>query len=199
MQGVPSSNLGVPTNFSIDSRAVVLPRMRRISGRALEWRRWHSTMESKLAREAQQALIADTRLMTPAERRFIYERRLFNRRLLLFAHVLVGLFAAFWYLSHIDFSHFQYWRRGAGLAVIFVSAPATLPYLVSAVYSWRVVTDHQFRVWVFLTVLVAGAVLVNLLVSGGLGIDAREVGMLQAAGLQTVAYVWAAEMLLHVV
>ena len=131
--------------------------------------------------------------------RFVYERLVFNRRLLVFAHVLVGLFAALWYLSHIDFSHFMYWRRGAGLAVIFVSAPATLPYLVSAVYSWRVVTDRRPGVWVFLMVLVAGAVLVNLLVSGRLGIDVREVGMLQAAGLQTAAYVWAAEMLLHVV
>ena len=131
--------------------------------------------------------------------RFVYERLVFNRRLLVVAHVLVGLFATFWYLSHIDFSHFLYWRRGASLAVIFISAPATLPYLVSAVYSWRVVTDRRPGVWVFLMVLVAGAVLVNLLVSGRLGIDVREVGMLQAAGLQTAAYVWAAEMLLHVV
>ena len=96
--------------------------------------------------------------------RFVYERLVFNRRLLLFAHVLLGLFAAFWYLSYIDFSHFMYWRRSAGLAVILVSAPASLPYLVSGVYSWRVVTDRRLGLWVFLMVLVAGAVLVHLLV-----------------------------------
>jgi hypothetical protein len=131
--------------------------------------------------------------------RFACERLVFNRRLLLFAHVLLALFAAFWYLSYIDFSHFMYWRRSAGLAVIFISAPASLPYLVSGVYSWRVVTDRRLGLWAFLMVLVAGAVLVNLLVSDRLGIDVREVGIFQAAGLQTVAYVWAAEMLLHVV
>lgn len=131
--------------------------------------------------------------------RFVYERLVFNRRLLVFAHVLLGLFGVFWYLSYIDFSHFMYWRRGAGLAVIVVSAPATLPYLVSGVYSWRVVTDRRLGISVFLMVLVAGAVLVDLLVSGCLGIDVREVGILQAIALQTVAYVWAAEMLLHVV
>jgi hypothetical protein len=131
--------------------------------------------------------------------RYVYERLVFNRRLLVFAHVLLGLFAVFWYLSYIDLSHFMYWRRGASFAVIFISAPATLPYLVSGVYSWRVVTDRRLGIWVFLTVLVAGAVLVNLLVSGRLAINVREVGILQAIALQTVAYVWSAEMLLHVV
>jgi hypothetical protein len=129
----------------------------------------------------------------------MYERLGFNRRLLVFAHALLGLFTAFWYLSNIDLSHFMYWRRNAGLAVILISAPATFPYLVSGVYSWRVVTGRRLGIWVFLMVLVAGAVLVNLFVSGRLGIDVGEVGILQAAGLQTVAYVLAAEMLLHVV
>lgn len=70
-----------------------------------------------------------------------------------------------------------------------ISAPATLPYLISAIYSWRVATDRRCGDWVFLAVLVAGAALVNLLILGRLGIDAREVGVLQAAGLQTVLYV----------
>jgi len=128
-----------------------------------------------------------------------YDKFVFNRRLLVFAHVVVGFLAAFWYLSHIDLSHFPYWRRGAGFAIILISAPATLPYLVSAVYSWRVVTYRSLGVWIFLGVLVAGAVLVNLLVTGRLGIDAHEVGIVQAATLQGVLYVCAAEMLLHVV
>lgn len=131
--------------------------------------------------------------------RFVYDRFVFNRKLLVFAHILVGFCAAFWYLSHIDFSHFAYWRRGAGTAVIMIAAPAILPYLISAVYSWRVVTDRRLGVWAFLVVLIAGAVLVNLLILGLLGIDVREVGTLQTAALQTGLYVWAAELLLHIV
>lgn len=128
-----------------------------------------------------------------------YDRFVFNRRLLLVAHIMVGVLAAFWYLNHIDLSHYPYWRRNASFAVIFISAPATLPYLVSAIYSWRVVTHRSLGVWVFLVVLSAGAVLMSLLVSNRLGIDFHEAGILQTAALQCGLYVWAAEMLLHVV
>ena len=128
-----------------------------------------------------------------------YDQFVFNRRLLVFAHVVVGFLAAFWYLSHIDLSHLPYWRRGASFAVILISAPATLPYLVSAVYSWRVVTYRSLGVWIFLVVLVAGAVLVNLLIAGRLGIDVHEVGIVQGVTLQGLLYVCAAEMLLNVV
>jgi len=127
------------------------------------------------------------------------ERRLFNQKLLIFAHVMVGFLSAFWYLTQIDFGHYPYWQSRAGLGVLLIASPAVVPYIVSGVYAWRVVTHRRLGVMVFLVVLVAGAVLTGLLSSGALGIKYNAVEWLATATGQTFAYVWAAELLLHVI
>jgi hypothetical protein len=129
----------------------------------------------------------------------MYERLVFNRKLLVFAHILVGFFSAVVYLSRVDLAGFPYWRSRAGLGIIFIAAPAIVPYAISAVYSWRVATHRRLGVWLFLIVLVAVSVLMGLIFSGILGIDVRGIEWLFTAAAQAGVYVWAAELLLHVV
>lgn len=129
----------------------------------------------------------------------MHERLAFNRKLLVLAHVLVGFFSAVFYLSQIDLVNFPYWQSRAGLGVILIAAPALVPYIVSAVYSWRVVTHRRLGVWLFLGVLVAVSVLMGLLLSGALGIDMHGPERLFIVGTQAGIYLWAAELLLHVV
>jgi hypothetical protein len=131
--------------------------------------------------------------------RSAYDQLVFNRRLLVVAHVSLGLFAAFWYLYHVNFSHFPYWTRGASKAAVSIAAPAILPYLLSGIHSWQVVTVHRFRVWIFLLVLVAGTVFVNIFSLGYLGTEPHEIAVMSAVGLQILIFLWAGEMLLNVV
>ena len=79
-----------------------------------------------------------------------------------------------------------------------MAAPAIVPYLISGVYSWRVVTHRRLGVLLFIIVLVAVSALMGLLVSGKLGIDVHGIELLFTAGAQAGVYVWAAEFLLDV-
>ena len=129
-----------------------------------------------------------------------YERTVFNRKVLVVAHCLIGFCAAFWYLNQIDLRHFHYWGRGSGIAAIMLAAPAIFPYVVSGFYSYQAVTYRRYRVWIFLLLLVAGAVCVGLLRAGFWGADFQgSAGMLKMAGVQLCVYIWAAEWILNVV
>jgi len=127
-----------------------------------------------------------------------HKRQVFNRKLLVFVHVLVGFLSAVFYLSQIDLVSFPYWRSRAGLGVIFIAMPAIVPYAVSAVYSWRVATHLRLGVWLFLVVLVMVSVLVGLLFSGAFEINIHGPEWLFTVAGQAGLYVWAAELLLHV-
>lgn len=131
--------------------------------------------------------------------RLMDERLLFNRKLLTFAHVMVGLLSAFWYFAQIDRGHYPYWHSRVGLAAVAIVAPAVVPYVVSGVYAWRVATHRRLRVLAFLMVLIAGAILMGMLFSGALGIRFNAVEWLATATTQAFGYVWAAELLLHVI
>src|SRR6201999_762059 len=89
------------------------------------------------------------------------ERRLFNRKLVLFVHVLAAFFTALVYLNRLDLSHIAYWSRGAGLTTLLLSAPAALPYVVSAVHAWRTMTCDRLRVFLFLVVFLLGVLIVG--------------------------------------
>jgi hypothetical protein len=80
-----------------------------------------------------------------------------------------------------------------------MAGPALVPYAMSAVYSFRVVTHRRLGVWLFLVVLIAVSVLMALLLSGALGIDVHGPEWLFTVGAQAGIYLWAAELLLHVV
>ncbi|HZR04019.1 MAG TPA: hypothetical protein VFA81_12710 [Burkholderiales bacterium] len=131
--------------------------------------------------------------------RLLEQRLVFNRKLVVFVHVMVGFLSALWYLSQIDLGHFAYWQSRAGMSVVLIGAPAIVPYVVSGVYAFRVVTHRRLRLLLFLLLLVAGAVVMGLLFSGGFGIKLSGFDVLTTAATQAGAYVWAAELLLHVI
>jgi hypothetical protein len=128
----------------------------------------------------------------------LHDRFVFNRKLLLFCHIIMGCFAAFLYLSRVDFSSFQYWRPRASLGVVFIAAPPLIPYVISGVRSWQLVSHCRMRVWLFIAVLVAGTILMGLLFGGAFE-EKLDGGMLLGAiAIQSCIYFWAAEHLLEV-
>jgi hypothetical protein len=73
------------------------------------------------------------------------DRRKFNRKLVLFFHVLAAFVTAVIYLNQINLARLPYWRRGASLNVLLIAAPPLLPYVISAVHSWRTATPWPAR------------------------------------------------------
>jgi hypothetical protein len=57
----------------------------------------------------------------------LYDQWMFNRALLLWAHIILAIVAALLYLSSTDLTHFAYWRRGASAAPVMIAAIRTFP------------------------------------------------------------------------
>jgi len=126
------------------------------------------------------------------------DRRKFNRKLVLFFHVLAAFFTAVIYLSQINLARFQYWRRGSSLNVLLIAAPPLLPYIISAVHSWRTATYDRLRVSLFLLVLILGAFGVGCALVGALGLTVDSSTLLWTFAIQAAAYFFAAEFLFDV-
>jgi hypothetical protein len=125
-------------------------------------------------------------------------RRNFNRKLVLFFHVLAASFTALIYLSQVNLARFQYWRRGASLNVLLIAAPPLLPYFISAVHSWRTATYDRLRVSLFLLVLSLGAFGVGCALVGAFGLSVDSSTLLWTFAIQAAVYFFAAEFLFDV-
>jgi hypothetical protein len=126
----------------------------------------------------------------------LYRRLTFNRKLLLFVHIMVAIFSSFYFLSKVDLPHFSFTRGRSSLIVVLMALPAIIPYAGSAIYSRQVVTYRRARTFIFLLILIAGAVLINLSLYNHW---IKGTGILLWVGVQTGVYLWAAELLLNVV
>lgn len=80
----------------------------------------------------------------------------FDRRIVIYAHCVLGLVSGFVYLGTQDLRHFAYWGRGGATVAMFRTLPAFLPYLVSLLFSYRLVGYVRLRTWLFIGVLVSG-------------------------------------------
>ena len=85
-----------------------------------------------------------------------YDHLAFNRAVLFWLHLVLGVAAALVYISTIDTTHLRWWRRGAGLILLIRSSGPLVPYVVSGVFSRRVATANRFGIWLFALVLVLG-------------------------------------------
>jgi hypothetical protein len=93
----------------------------------------------------------------------------FNRRLLGWAHSLLALITGFVGLNALSLTRVDFSPRGVLLTATLL-APVPVPYLVSGVYSQKVVVgDHRWRLVSFILVLGAGCALVCCLIAGRLG------------------------------
>lgn len=80
-----------------------------------------------------------------------------NRKVVLYAHCVLGLVSGLVYLGTQDLRHFAYWARGAGTMSIVWALPALLPYILSLLFSYRLVNHLRIRTWLFIAVLASGA------------------------------------------
>jgi hypothetical protein len=126
----------------------------------------------------------------------MHDRLVLNRKLLLVAHLAIGVPAAFLYMSRLDLSRFHYWGR-SGTGASFIASPALIPYVVSAVRSWQLAPARRLNVWLFIGVLVAGAVLMAFFFIDAFGVDGTG-PLIGAVVIQTAGYFWAAEHILEV-
>ncbi len=115
---------------------------------------------------------------------------------LAWAHVVVALSTTLIYFGRIKLG-FTLWLT-SGVPTTLIVAPVLIPYLVSAIYSWRVVTDVRWRVVSFILILFVGSVLLGVAIAGAFG-PIQPLTLLAILGAQAWAYLWSAELLLHVV
>jgi hypothetical protein len=91
-----------------------------------------------------------------------YDRLVFNRAVLFWAHLLLGAAVCLVYLSTLDMRHLAYWRTGAGAAAILRAAGPIFPYCVSAILSRSVVTASRTHAWTYVLFLTAITIVVGL-------------------------------------
>jgi hypothetical protein len=84
------------------------------------------------------------------------DRLAFHRSAFICVHVALGIAAAFMYMAVIDLGHFAYWRRGASMGAVIIASVATIPYLISGLASYRLVSPKRGGFWIFLAILVLG-------------------------------------------
>jgi hypothetical protein len=122
------------------------------------------------------------------------------RRLIMWAHAALGAAALFVYL-YTRLGQLPWLSPFASLRLIFIGAPALLPYALSAVNCWQLDTwqrrdgPDRLRVAFFMAVLVAGSAVIDATLLGAFG----HVERLVLAGLliaQAAVYFLAAEQML---
>jgi hypothetical protein len=126
------------------------------------------------------------------------ERRQAHRKLLLLIHSLAAFFTALVYLSELDLGWLHYWRRGAGVTVLSIALPPLLPYIISAVHSWRTATYNRLRTTAFLLILIMGAIGVFCAILGTNGMSLDRSALLWVFAIQAAVYFFSAEFLFDV-
>ena len=97
----------------------------------------------------------------------LMQRRLSNRRAVTWAHALLGGVLALMYISQINLTRYAYWQFGASEALIAITSPTWIPYLISALHSRRVVMSQDggvlwFIISITLITALVGAVLLGV-------------------------------------
>jgi hypothetical protein len=85
-----------------------------------------------------------------------YDKIVFCRRLLLWSHVVLALIIATIFLSTRDYSHFPWWRRGAGSIQFFRVLIPMSPYALSGIWASRTEIVDLTRVYAFCVILALG-------------------------------------------
>jgi len=106
--------------------------------------------------------------------------------------VILGLVAAGSWLSRADVWHWDYLRRHGFVLASYVLL-ATLPYLTSAVLSWRLVTANRWKPWVYLGVLMIGTALAVVNNSGIWVLQPGLLGICLVLLVQFIGFIFAAE------
>jgi hypothetical protein len=137
------------------------------------------------------------KLSPPQQLGVSYDHVVVNHGMLAWLHLILGLAAALAYLSTFDTTHFRWWRRSAGMVVLMHSSGSLLPYLVSGLFSRRLVMARRIGVWLFALVLMGGTAAVGYFyLTRSLDDDEFIYRMAAVVLAQTAVYVLAARGLL---
>jgi hypothetical protein len=115
-----------------------------------------------------------------------------------FAHFVLAFCSTLIYLNQVDLSAFSYWRSRSALGVVFIALPPIIPYAVSVIHAWQVVTARQLGLYLFLVVLLGGTVVNALLLLGVFNVRVDGSTVFWAVIIQSIVYFWSGEMLLTI-
>jgi hypothetical protein len=124
-----------------------------------------------------------------------FARIVFNERLLLVAHIVLGGVATAAYLTRIDFTGFHYWGRGGSWGTVIMSVPPILPYFISGIFSRKFEDPSRAGPLLFVCTLTVGTV-----IAAGWFLRVRDFGVLTvfcATFAQVLCYTSAASLFLH--
>ena len=125
-----------------------------------------------------------------------YDRLVINRTFLLWLHVVLGVALGIAYVSTLDYSHFRWWSRWSQQALLIRCFVPVVPYLISVIFSRRVVTQHRIGVVIFTVVLVAGTVAAGYCYISRFSDGIFGSGTLAVVAIQIIIYILAAIILL---
>jgi hypothetical protein len=85
----------------------------------------------------------------------VYEALVRRRRILLTAHVVLGLLAGLAMMSQMNFGAVRYWER-RGIGFLLVHLRASWPYVISFALGYRRVVAGSAQLAILLSILVIG-------------------------------------------
>lgn len=128
----------------------------------------------------------------------VNDRLTANRRLLLGVYAGLGFVSALVYLSQVNVSLVAISGSRSGVGAILIALPAILPYVLSGVYAWRLVSERRLGLYLFLATTIIGTVVANLVIIGTFDIPMTTATVFWYALVQTAVYGLAAEFLLGI-
>ena len=102
------------------------------------------------------------------------------------------------YLSQVNVSLVAISGSRSGVGAVLIALPAILPYVLSGVYAWRLVSERRLGLYLFLATTVIGTVVANLVITGTFDIPMTTATVFWYALVQTAVYGLAAEFLLGI-
>jgi len=128
----------------------------------------------------------------------VNDRLTANRRLLLGIYAGLGFVSALVYLGQVNVSLVAISGSRSGVGAVLIALPAILPYVLSGVYAWRLVSERRLGLYLFLATTVIGTVVANLVITGTFDIPMTTATVFWYALVQTAVYGLAAEFLLGI-
>lgn len=121
-----------------------------------------------------------------------------NRRVFLGTYTGLGLVSALVYLNQVRIPFRAIVGSRSGLGIILIALPAILPYFVSGIYAWQLISKGRLGLYLYLTATVVGTGVAALAISGAFDISVNAETVFWYALGQIAAYSMAAEFLLRI-
>jgi hypothetical protein len=121
-----------------------------------------------------------------------------NRRILLGTHAGLALLSTFVYLSQASVPFDAIVGSRSGLGIILIALPAILPYVVSGIYAWRLISKRRLGLYLYLAATMVGTAVASLVIVGAFDIPVNAETIFWYALGQIAVYGMAAEFLLRI-